>query len=609
MSHEETELTSAQKLTKELNVAVDAAIGIIAIRVPPAEVFRAVDVIYAFAASQDAPFKTWAIDTGWADFEMPGKDVLGDRVDNTADHNSTVGAFPQETDEAEDEFDDEEDSEEEVEFQFDPFKFAKNDKTTNSISAAFDEMWNNQTFGDRAYCVMLDAHYYLDDPDFRSSIRNQAHRALQNEQRLFIIVPENMPIPDSIADMLHIVDFSPPGRDELERAFHDIFAQVTKAIRPKWTEDEVRAVVNNGIGLDKSAFDTALSIALTSWSNLHGSAKGITIDHVLSSLREYKMGVLRKTHVLELLTPIPMSEVGGLENYKEWIKTRRKSFTKKAREFGITPSRGCVVVGPPGTGKSLLAKATCSAEALNLPGLRFDVSRVFNAYIGNSEQAMRGALKVIDEMAPVVVFMDEIDKGFAGMAGGSGSDNGTSSRVFGTFLTWMQERDQMNRPVFMILTANRLEGLPPEMLRRGRVDEIWAVLMPNRTEREETIRIHLAKRGHEDELSDEELAKFVTLTENLVGAEIESLIESALNRDFTADHATITMESIETERHFLKPMSQTFGAELSKMQTWADTNARHASVKEGERADAAVFRPKAKRPLRRLKTERAKHDA
>lgn len=602
MSTDDTELTSAQKLTAELNVAVDAAIGIIAIRVPPAEVFRAVDVIYAFAAEQETPFKTWAIDTGWATFEMPSKDVLGELVGNGAAPNQTVGDFG-----AEDGEDYTDVEEEEVEFQFDPFKYKSNDKSSNSLSAAFEVMWNNADFGDKAFCVMLDAHYFLDDPDFKSSIRNQAHRALQNEQRLFIMIPDNVTIPDSIADALHIVDFSPPSRSELERAFEDIFAQVTKAIRPKWSKEDILAVVNNGVGLDKSAFDTALSISLTSWSNKHGSAKGITIDHVLNTIREYKTSVLRKTNVLELLTPTPMSEVGGLENYKAWIGTRKKSFTKKAIDFGITPSRGCLVVGPPGTGKSLLAKATC--EALGLPGLRLDIGRIFNAYIGTSEQAMRNTVKTIDEMSPCVLFVDEIDKGFAGMAGGGGSDNGTTSRVFGTFLTWMQERDQIGRPVFMVLTANRIENLPPELMRRGRIDEIWAVTMPNADERRETLKIHLAKRGHEDELTDEEMDELVALTDNLVGAEIESMIEAALNRDFSMDNDKITMQSLKTERDFLKPMSKTFANQMAAMNSWAQENARAASVREGERADASVFRPKTRRPLRRLKTERGRHDA
>jgi SpoVK/Ycf46/Vps4 family AAA+-type ATPase len=251
---------------------------------------------------------------------------------------------------------------------------------------------------------------------------------------------------------------------------------------------------------------------------------------------------------------------------------RKMTFTDIAKETHVTPSRGALVIGPPGTGKSLVAKA--AGSILNLPVIRFDVGRVFNAYVGQSEHAMRSALALIDAMSPCVLMVDEIDKGFAGMGGGVG-DNGTSMRVFGTFLTWMQERNQIDRPVFLIMTANRVHGLPPELLRRGRVDEIWSVNVPNDDEREAIIKIHLKKRGQSLDKGD--IKATVRITKDLVGAEIEALIEDALVLSLSEKAPGITYELIEEARDTLKEMSKTRADEFKSMQQWAAENARPAS--------------------------------
>jgi SpoVK/Ycf46/Vps4 family AAA+-type ATPase len=255
------------------------------------------------------------------------------------------------------------------------------------------------------------------------------------------------------------------------------------------------------------------------------------------------------------------------------MEQRKGTFTPEAKEYNITPSRGALVIGPPGTGKSLVAKA--AGSILNLPVVRFDVGRVFGSYIGQSEQSMRGALGMLDAMAPIVLMLDEIDKGFSGMAGGS-NDSGTTSRVFGTFLTWMQERDQVNRPVFLIMTANRIDGLPPELLRKGRVDEIWSVNQPSEPEREAIISIHARKRNQEIEEAD--MPALVRITDGLVGAEIESLIEDALVMSFSDGDPTIDYNSLEKAKAYLKPMSVTRATEFAAMRAWAEKNARPAST-------------------------------
>jgi SpoVK/Ycf46/Vps4 family AAA+-type ATPase len=248
--------------------------------------------------------------------------------------------------------------------------------------------------------------------------------------------------------------------------------------------------------------------------------------------------------------------------------------------------------------------AKAAGGILNLPVIRFDVGRVFGQYIGQSEGAMRQALAMIDAMAPCVLMLDEIDKGFSGMSGGGGDHNGgTTQRVFGTFLTWMQERDQKRRPVFLIATANRVAGLPPELLRKGRIDEIWSVNVPNEDERFAILNIHAEKRGQK--IPEEDMPSMVRITETLVGAEIEGLIEDALVMSLGEEEAGITYDLLERSKTFLKPMSATRKDEFQAMQSWADTNARPASSSmrqlHSNTAEALPKRPKItrKRPKAR----------
>jgi SpoVK/Ycf46/Vps4 family AAA+-type ATPase len=276
--------------------------------------------------------------------------------------------------------------------------------------------------------------------------------------------------------------------------------------------------------------------------------------------------------VLELQPTVPEEEIGGLDLFKQWMHQRKNTYTDAAIAMNVTPSRGALVIGPPGTGKSMVAKA--AGSILSLPVIRFDVGRVFGQYIGQSEQSMRAVLAMLDAMAPCVLMLDEIDKGFSGIQGGGG-DSGTTQRVFGTFLTWMQERDQKSRPVFLIMTANRVHGLPPELLRKGRVDEIWSVNVPNVEEREQIVRIHLAKRGQD--LDNGDIKAIVRITEGLVGAEIEALIEDALVLSLGNNKPGVTYEFVEQAKSTLKEMAKTRADEFKTMQEWAAQNARSAS--------------------------------
>jgi len=822
------EITASDKLAQELTIATDASIGVIAIRCPITEVYRVVDEVYALAMAGTIDFRLHTAAEGWQTFQ---------RIDPEDTHAEA----------------------------FDPLVPQNADKGSAAIGKAFEQLSSGQ-LPDKGFFVMLDLYFSFGEMQTQTSIRKQAQRSLSNEQRLFLIVPETAELPESIAPLTHVIEFGYPSRNELSTSLDDILDSLDDDDKPKLTDEQRSSILSNGQGMTANSFETACALAITEYGAKNEGLEGFGVPNILNSLRDYKTQLLRKTNVLELQPQIPEDEIGGLDLFKAWMHQRKLTYTDEARAQGVTPSRGALVVGPPGckaagtvlhyrrgkrnsarqiliedfvakfngdpvarskgwdttkptyvqswdaesgaifynevlgayatgkkkviditvsngvelgitaedsvlmadgtftqakniktgdtilsrgsmkpqsqggrsinrprvvieglkyydggwsktvyddagdytykrqqrarltiearmngltydeylfhlkntpdhpfrsvlstafdvhhldedtlndnignlevltksahlethraqhmenlnveytreltvtavgngrvartydlqlaspcanfvcentfiahnTGKSLVAKA--AGSILNLPVIRFDVGRVFGAYVGQSEQSMRSVLGLIDAMAPCVLMLDEIDKGFAGMGGdGGGSDggHGTTQRVFGTFLTWMQERNQTSRPVFLIMTANRVTGLPPELLRKGRIDEIWSVTLPNWDERGQIVEIHARKR--KQQLSKEDMAGAKRITEGFVGAEIEAMIEDAVVISLGGKPG-LSFEYLEEAKGYLKPMSRTREAEFSAMRSWAETNARPASSPEASTETAA----------------------
>lgn len=293
-----------------------------------------------------------------------------------------------------------------------------------------------------------------------------------------------------------------------------------------------------------------------------------------------KTEVVKNSDILELFPTENMGNVGGLENLKEWVAMRRDCYSEEAKEFGIEPPKGIVLVGPPGTGKSLVAKAV--ASELGVPLVRLDFGRVFSSFVGSSEQRMRQALRMVESMAPIVLFCDEIDKGLGGI-GGSG-DSGTSSRVLGSFLTWLQE---CKKPVFVMVTANNVTGLPPEMLRRGRFDAIFSTNMPTPTERREVLRIHLARRGRDiKDFSRTDVDAIVQASDGYLPAEIESAVKDGLVSAFSRGEE-FTLDDVSKALSSMVPLSRAFAAQIQAMSEWAANNATPAGKPEVRKDDHA----------------------
>ncbi|HEY8504803.1 MAG TPA: AAA family ATPase, partial [Gemmataceae bacterium] len=295
-----------------------------------------------------------------------------------------------------------------------------------------------------------------------------------------------------------------------------------------------------------------------------------------------KQQIIRKSGLLEYYeSQENLGNVAGLDQLKQWLRTRGLAFSDRAAEFGLPAPRGVLLLGVQGCGKSLCAKA--AANLWKMPLLRLDIGRMFGSLVGSSEENMRRAIQVAESVAPAVLWVDEIDKAFGGATDSAGSDGGTASRVFSTFLTWLSEKRSQ---VFVIATANDISKLPPELLRKGRLDEIFFVDLPGEAERREVFRIHLQRRKRRPENFDlDELAR---LSDGFSGAEIEEAVISGLFEAFS--HGRDLDQDILREcLTSTVPLSRTMSEELQRLRKWAHGRARPAS---GEAQTATVSRRK-----------------
>lgn len=296
------------------------------------------------------------------------------------------------------------------------------------------------------------------------------------------------------------------------------------------------------------------------------------MDIILSEKKQ----LIRRNGILEYMeVDETIDSVGGLEELKVWLRQRANAFSEKAREYGLPQPKGMLILGVPGCGKSLIAKTT--SRLWGLPLLRLDMGRVYDgSMVGRSEANLRNALKTAESISPAILFIDEMDKAFAGGAGSSDSDGGTSSRIFASFLTWMQEKKS---PVFVLATANRVERLPGEFLRKGRFDEIFFVDLPNAEERKEIFRIHLTKRRREIDRFD--LEQLANICDGFSGAEIEQAIIAAMYEAFAQGREFTQLDIIAASRA-TQPLSKTMQEQVTALRDWARQRARPAAASVAE---------------------------
>ncbi|MGE3166912.1 MAG: AAA family ATPase [Planctomycetota bacterium] len=415
---------------------------------------------------------------------------------------------------------------------------------------------------DSALYVLKDFHSYFDNSEVVRRVRDLV-QGLRRSYKTIVLQGPVLRLPVELEKDISVVDVPLPTaadlRNLLDRFLIDLRADPRFSI--ELDPDDCERIAQAARGLTEAQAWRVFARAAVDDRRFVASE--------ISEILVEKKQEIRKSGILEFYDlSAGLGEVGGLAGLKRWISQRRGAFSDAAREYGLPQPRGLLLLGVQGCGKSLSAKAI--AADLQVPLLRLDVGRIFSSYIGASEENMRKAIRTAEALAPVVLWIDEIEKGFAGARGGGVADSGASMRVFATFLTWLQEKTD---PVFVVATANQIQELPPELLRKGRFDEIFFVDLPRPPERREILSIHLRKRRRDPAAFD--LEQLVTLSEGFSGAELEQVVIDGMYAGF-AEQREVTSEDLATAIESTVPLSHTMQEDIAGQRTWASTRARSA---------------------------------
>ncbi len=362
-----------------------------------------------------------------------------------------------------------------------------------------------------------------------------------------------------------VIDYQLPTPAEIERLLQRICRDVEEHANLRVTLDDAsrESLVHAASGLTLQEAENVFAKSLVNDGTLDGKD--------VSTVFAEKQQIIRKSGLLEYCEPAEeLNDVGGLEALKEWLTRRSSAFTERARQFGLPAPKGILLVGVQGCGKSLCAKAV--SREWKMPLLRFDIGRMFSSLVGSSEENVRRAIAVAETIAPAVMWIDEIDKAFAGSQGSAGTDGGTTARVMSTILTWLSEK---KKPVFVVATANSIAQLPPELLRKGRLDEIFFVDLPKAAERERIFAIHLAKRRREPASFD--VKSLAAAADGFSGAEIEQAVISSLYDAFYLEREVTTDDILASLRETV-PLSRTMNEQITALRSWAEGRARFAST-------------------------------
>jgi ATP-dependent 26S proteasome regulatory subunit len=538
MSNEQSKVRNTEDYVHRFTTLSQAAIGVVLTR--SREPFRAIEALREYAAATDNEFRVWTLSHGWATYNNqdpeaePTYDEMADPIQALKQVNATQGGF-----------------------------------------------------NERGVYVMMYPHKPMAQAFLMIQIMKEYCRLFsESHKRLVLLMPPSYKIPEELEDDLVVLDFEAPSYAELNENYGRLVTNIASAEKqPVFTDEQINRILSAGAGMTAHEFDNAVARALIEHK---AELPNPNIDSFVKVIADVKTEVVKRSDVLEVMEPGDINEIGGLENLKSWIRKRRHCFGQKARDFGVDTPKGIALIGPPGTGKSLAAKAI--ASELGITALKFDVGRVFNSLVGESESRVRSALKMVDAMAPCVLMIDEADKAFAGQAGGgSGGDSGVGMRVLGAILTWMQET---TAPVFVVVTANRTRNLPSEFIRKGRLDEVFSVTTPHEDERLEIIKIHIRKRKQDPALI-EGLAEAVSNSSGYVPAELEAAVKDAILEAYVGG-TPLTGSMIVDQLKVMTPLREAFAEDFAEMETWAKNNARPASLDPGSTKEAPRTRTRAR---------------
>ena len=435
------------------------------------------------------------------------------------------------------------------------------------LSGALDTVLREQNFA-RKILVLEDVIGELESPGVVSRLRCIAERiagGTMDDCTVILLSPLGI-IPRALEPYITLMS---PDYLSPEKIREHILDFLTVNERPTPAEELLESFVMHLRGLTETEIDNILSLIVSKDGQI--SAGNLPVV-----LRQ-KQQMIKKSGILEMVTvKETVEDIGGLENLKDWLRTKSRIFrdVHRAKAFGVDIPKGVLIAGMPGCGKSLTAKA--AAAMFEVPLLRMDMGRLMGKYVGESEANMRRALQLTEASSPCVLWIDELEKAFAG-AGAQGGSSEVTTRLFGSFLTWMQEKDSL---AFVVATANNISHLPPELMRKGRFDEIFYVDFPNQGEREKIIRLHIGKRRNSD-LTKIDIPALARKMEGYCGADIESVVRDGIEAAFVAGKDHVTTEELQAAIGRTHPISETMNDAIKEMdKTYKSKKFTNASREE-----------------------------
>lgn len=442
------------------------------------------------------------------------------------------------------------------------FRPAVQESRPSTLSAELEALAQIHEAEDYSIFLLKDFHPYLRDPRTIRLLRDLASRLRLRSQTLILVSP-SLSLPNDLEKDVTVLDLGLPNRDEIRTTLDKVITAVKDqpTFKVDFSKEKKEELVRTAQGLTLDEVEAVMARSLVEEKTLN-----------IGSILDEKRQIIRKSGILEYF-PVSesLTDVGGMEIFKEWLSQRKDCLSDRAQKFGLPAPKGILLLGVQGCGKSLIAKAV--ASHWQQPMLRLDVGRIFGSLVGQSEDNIRKAIAMSESISPCILWADELEKGFGGASSSAVSDGGTTARVFATFLTWMQEKTS---PVFLIATANDIQSLPPEMLRKGRFDEIFFVDLPDRLERIDIWKIHLKKRKRKPE--DFDIEKLAELSHGYSGAEIEQAVVGGLFRAYAAKRE-LGQEDLVAEVTASSPLSVIMKEEINELREWAAPRTRPASVR------------------------------
>ncbi len=449
---------------------------------------------------------------------------------------------------------------------------------------------NLETITLEAVFVLKDFHRHMEDPVVVRRLRDVGQKFSTNRRTVIITAPA-ITVPPELASLVEFLDLPLPDHQRLRQIIDETLARLSKThtFQGKLDGMGLDAMANNLRGLTEEGAERAISQTLVARYGLCAE----TVTDVLEAKKE----LLRRSEMLDFVeVSDTMANIGGLDNLKHWLAQRRGAWEDEARAFGLEPPRGMIILGVQGCGKSMCARAV--AGEWKLPLVKFDTAAVYDKYVGETEKRIQKVFQVAEGLAPCVLWIDELEKVFAGSGPDSASaDAGVSSRLLAAFLSWLQDR---KAPVFVAATCNNVTALPPELIRKGRFDELFFVDLPNHAERKQIFAIQLAKRKRNP--ADFDLDRVAKAAHGYSGAEIESVVQTALYAAYSQKQAVgrrnsdpsgrvkglplsesyLTSQTLLDTLSQTVPLSTTRAEEIQALRHWARTRAVPASLPDAQ---------------------------